>query len=167
MIPLFSIDIENTKIERLSKHKRFFKELQRVVPLDMSELTSKCSVAQFRFLDEDLFINVDVRKLASSKYTVTLIINGWYSSIAASKLKSDMIQCLKEDLELCITKDKNVIVSFEFIKEVERLRREVETLDTDNNVSNTATYRKVYNVWRTMINNLTFSVFQNGDNDIK
>jgi len=78
MLPLFSIDIESTKIERLSKHKRFFKELQRVVSLDMSELTSKCSVAQFRFLDEDLFINVDVRKLGSSKYTVTLIINGWH-----------------------------------------------------------------------------------------
>jgi len=88
-------------------------------------------------------------------------------NIAASKLKSDMIQCLKEDLELYITEDRNVIISFEFIKEVERLRRQVETLDTDNNVANTATYRKVYNVWRTMINNLTFSLFQNSDKDIK
>ena len=167
MLPLFSIDIENTGIERLSKHKRFFKELQRIVPLDMSESTSRCSVAQFRFLDEDLFINVDVKKLGSSKYTVTLIINGWYSNIAVNKLKSDMMQCLKEELELYITEDKNVMISFEFIKEVERLRREVETFDTDNNAANIAAYKKVYNVWRTMINNLTFSVFQNGNNDIK
>ena len=153
-----TIELTENKVKRMAEKYQLFAEIRKIITHSSAESVSTNNVVELIFLEYELYATIAL-SYKDSESNIVLILNDYGRTEYLLSVKYDLLNSLRLEMEHEIKDSLSMKVPYNVIERVENIKKEIESLDLEDNPENIAKYKKLYVNWRTILSNVISSVY--------
>ena len=132
--------------------------IHKIITHSSAESVSTNNVVELIFLEYELYATIAL-SYKDGESNIVLILNDYGRTEYLLSVKYDLLNSLRLEMEHEIKDSLSMKVPYNVIERVENIKKEIESLDLEDNPENIAKYKKLYVNWRTILSNVISSVY--------